>query len=252
MSKDIFSRNVKYFRKEVLRITQEKLGEDVGVAQHTISEYETKKDNNPSLDVIMALADEFGISEGQLLTCDYEAGGNTPFEVRSPNGTKEDFSYFENHTIYMYYMAVDVQGDIREAVITFDEKFDEDRKYLHGILSAGHEYDCKMVIEGNTTNATVYINGIGKKYERRINIAFFYPASKRENKYPGGWGVIVRLDDNNTLKGQRVIFSSEKLDYIKNKNEILKHLTNNNKNHDVYVDRYNEGKFREKIRDLRL
>ena len=98
-----------------------------------------------------------------------------------------------------------------------------------------------MVIEGSTTNATVYINGIGKADERRINIAFFYPAIKSEYKFPGSIGIIVRLDDNNTLKGQRVILSAEKLDCEKKREEMLKHLTNDDKNRDVFIDRYNVG-----------
>ena len=107
-----------------------------------------------------------------------------------------------------------------------------------------------MVIEGSTASATVYINGIGKIAERRINIVFFYPANKGEDKFPGSMGIIVRLDDNNTLKGQRVILSAVKLDYKNKREEMLGHLTNDNRNHDVYIARYNAGKFVESIEKL--
>lgn len=246
----IFARNVQYFRKEVLHISQAQLGEKVGVNQHTISEYEHEKNDNPRLSVISDLAEVFGVSVGQLLSCDFKAGGGTTFAVRQPNGNKDAFSYFEGHELYLYFLAVDVTGIIREAKITFDKEFDESRKYLHCYLDAGHEYDCKMVIEGNTTSATVYINGIGKNDERRINIAFFYPANKREEKFPGTIGVIVRLDDNNTLKGQRVILSAAKLDLENKREPMLRYLTNDNKNHDVYIARYNAGKFIDSIREL--
>ncbi|MDO4976798.1 MAG: helix-turn-helix transcriptional regulator [Eubacteriales bacterium] len=251
MNSSIFASNVKYFRESVLRISQEKLAEKVGVGQHTISEYERGKNSNPTLNVLSDLADVFGISVSQLLSCDYQAGGYTSFAVRQPNGSKEVFSYFEGHVLFMYFLAVGVSGTIREATLTFDQEFDKRRKYLHGSLNAGHEYDCKMVIEGNTTNATVYINGIGKTDERRINIAFFYPASKNEDKFPGSIGVIVRLDDNNTLKGQRVILSAEKLDYENNREAMLGYLTNDDKNHDVYIDRYNVSRFLNSIEKLK-
>lgn len=251
MAKSIFARNVKYFRKDVLHLSQEVLGEKVGVNQHTISEYESGSNDNPRLCVLSALADVFGVSVCQLLTCDYHEGGSTFFAVRQPNGSKEAFSYFEGHKLFMYFLAVDAGGTIREANITFDEAFDKDRKYLHCTLYAGHEYDCKMVIEGSVTSATVYINGIGKTDERRINIVFYYPANKREDKFPGSIGIIVRLDDNNTLKGQRVILSAVKLDYENKREEMLKHLTNDNRNHDVYIARYNAGKFVDSIEKLK-
>lgn len=78
-----------------------------------------------------------------------------------------------------------------------------------------------MVIEGSTASATVYINGIGKADERRINIMFFYPVDKNKDKFPGSMGIIVRLDDNNTLKGQRVILSAVKLNYENKREEML-------------------------------
>lgn len=251
MDKSTFARNVKYFRKDVLHLSQEALGGKVGVNQHTISEYESGSNDNPRLSVLSALADVFGVSVGQLLTCDYTTGGSTSVAVRQPNGSKEAFSYFEGHKLYMYFLAVDADGIIREAKITFDEKFDEGRKYLHCTLNAGHEYDCKMVIEGSTSSATVYINGIGKTDERRINVVFFYPASKKEDKFPGSMGIIVRLDDNNTLKGQRIILSAEQLDCENKREPMLRHLTNNNKNHDVYIARYNAGKFVDSIAGLK-
>ena len=251
MAKNTFARNVKYFRKNVLHLSQEALGDKVGVNQHTISEYENGSNDNPRLCVLSALADVFGVSVGQLLTCDYQTGGSTSFAVRQPNGSKEAFSYFEGHELFMYFLAVDAGGIIREAKITFDEAFDAGRKYLHCTLYAGHEYDCKMVIEGSTASATVYINGIGKADERRINIMFFYPVNKNEDKFPGSMGIIVRLDDNNTLKGQRVILSAVKLDYENKREEMLKHLTNDNKNHDVYIARYNAGKFVDSIEKLK-
>lgn len=251
MDTSIFAKNVKYFRRDVLHLSQEALGEKVGVNHHTISEYESGSNNNPRLSVLSELADVFGVSVGQLLNCDYDKGGSTSFAVRQPNGSKDAFSYFEGHRLFMYFLAVDAGGTIREANITFDETFDTGRKYLHCILDAGHKYDCKMVIEGSASNATVYIYGIGKTDERRINIVFFYPANKGENKFPGSIGIIVRLDDNNTLKGQRVILSAVKLDYENKREEVLKHLTNDNKNHDVYIARYNAGKFVDSIEKLR-
>lgn len=251
MNKSIFASNVQYFRTEVLHLSQAKLGEKVGVNQHTISEYENGRNDNPRLCVLYDLAAVFGISVSQLLTCDYNTGGSTSFAVRQPNGRKEAFSYFEGHELYMYFLAVDAGGIIREAKITFDEKFDESRKYLHCTLNAGHEYDCKMVIEGSMTSATVYINGIGKTNERRINIVFFYPANKNEDKFPGSMGIIVRLDDNNTLKGQRIILSAVQLDYEKKREAMLSHLTNDNKNHDVYIARYDAGKFVDSIVGLK-
>ena len=250
MEKSTFARNVKYFRKDVLHLSQEALGEKVGVNQHTISEYESGSNDNPRLNVLSDLADAFGVSVSQLLTCDYQMGGSTSFAVRQPNGSKEAFSYFEGHELFMYFLAVDAGGVIREAKIIFDEAFDEGRKYLHCTLYAGHEYDCKMVIEGSVASATVYINGIGKIDERRINIVFFYPANKGEDKFPGSIGIIVRLDDNNTLKGQRVILSAVKLDYENKREEMLGPLTNDNRNHDVYIARYNAGKFVESIEKL--
>lgn len=250
MEKSTFARNVKYFRKDVLHLSQEALGEKVGVNQHTISEYESGSNDNPRLNVLSDLADAFGVSVSQLLTCDYQMGGSTSFAVRQPNGSKEAFSYFEGHELFMYFLAVDAGGVIREAKIIFDEAFDEGRKYLHCTLYAGHEYDCKMVIEGSVASATVYINGIGKIDERRINIVFFYPANKGEDKFPGSIGIIVRLDDNNTLKGQRVILSAVKLDYENKREEMLGYLTNDNRNHDVYIARYNAGKFVESIEKL--
>ena len=250
MEKSTFARNVKYFRKDVLHLSQEALGEKVGVNQHTISEYESGSNDNPRLNVLSDLADAFGVSVSQLLTCDYQMGGSTSFAVRQPNGSKEAFSYFEGHELFMYFLAVDAGGVIREAKIIFDEAFDEGRKYLHCTLYAGHEYDCKMVIEGSVASATVYIHGIGKIDERRINIVFFYPANKGEDKFPGSMGIIVRLDDNNTLKGQRVILSAVKLDYENKREEMLGPLTNDNRNHDVYIARYNAGKFVESIEKL--
>lgn len=250
MDKGIFSCNVLYFRSEVLHISQKKLGKIVGVSQHTISEYERGKNINPTLNVLTDLANAFGVSVSQLLTCDYKEGGRTSFSVRHPNGSKDAFSYFEGHELYIYFLAVDARGIIREAKLLFDEEFDKGRKYLHCTLNAGHEYDCKMVIEGSTTNATVYINGIGKKDERRINLAFFYPANKSKDKCPGSIGVIMRLDDNNTLKGQRAILSAEKLAFENKREAMLKYLTNNDKNHDVYIARYNAGKFVDIIDEL--
>lgn len=251
MNKSIFANNVQYFRNDVLHISQKELGKRVGVNQHTISEYESGSNDNPRLNVLSDLADAFGVSVSQLLTCDYQTGGSTSFAVRQPNGSKEAFSYFEGHELFMYFLAVDAGGVIREAKIIFDDAFDEGRKYLHCTLYAGHEYDCKMVIEGSMANATVYINGIGKIDERRINIVFFYPANKGKDKFPGSMGIIVRLDDNNTLKGQRVILSAVKLDYENKREEMLKHLTNDNKNHDVYIARYNAGKFVDSIEKLK-
>lgn len=250
MKKSVFASNVHYFRKYVLRISQKDLADRVGVNQHTISEYESGSNDNPRLNVISDLADAFGVSISQLLACDYQAGGTTSFAVRQPNGSKEAFSYFEGHELYLYFLAVDAGGIIREAKITFDKVFDERRKYLHCTLDAGHKYDCKMVIEGSTTNATVYINGIGKTDERRINIVFFYPANKGEDKFPGSMGIIVRLDDNNTLKGQRVILSAVQLDCDNKREAMLRHLTNDSKNHDVYIARYNAGKFIDSIAEL--
>ena len=250
MEKSTFARNVKYFRKDVLHLSQEALGEKVGVNQHTISEYESGSNDNPRLNVLSDLADAFGVSVSQLLTCDYQMGGSTSFAVRQPNGSKEAFSYFEGHELFMYFLAVDAGGVLREAQVIFDGAMDEGRKYLHCTLYAGHEYDCKMVIEGSVASATVYINGIGKIDERRINIVFFYPANKGEDKFPGSIGIIVRLDDNNTLKGQRVILSAVKLDYENKREEMLGHLTNDNRNHDVYIARYNAGKFVESIKKL--
>jgi len=53
-----------------------------------------------------------------------------------------------------------------------------------------------------------------------------------------------------TIKGQRVILSAVKLDYKNKREEMLGHLTNDNRNHDVYIARYNAGKFVESIEKL--
>ena len=59
MDRSIFANNVKYFRKDVLDISQEELGTKVGVAQHTISDYERGRNDNPTLSVLSDLSVNF-------------------------------------------------------------------------------------------------------------------------------------------------------------------------------------------------
>lgn len=190
-SKILFDMNLKYLRK-CHRLSQAELGSKVGLGQHTISDYERNKNQNPTLSTLLSLSTLFCESVESLLYTDIANERKTfNYGSRRPTSDEADYCFFEGRTFYVYYFPERNQNDLRSGKIVLANKYDKEHAFLSGTIQTYRCYDCKMVIE---KEHTLYIYGICKDKERRFHIAMYYPEMVNRIEYIGGISILTRVD----------------------------------------------------------
>lgn len=206
-NKELFKKNIKFIR-EKNNLSQAKFAAKLDVSQHMISVYESNDDPNPTLDMLIRISNYSNTSIEALLTLDLEENLFN-YGMRKPSNGSNEYSYFEGMKYYVYYLTENVAEPFYDGYIQMDEKYDNEHFFLHGKAKAGHEYDCKMVIEG-TDN--FYIYGTEVTLPRRFHLLMYYPDFRKEEKYQAGLGILSRLNTKKQIAGMRLAVTSKKLD----------------------------------------
>lgn len=221
-NKEIFMKNIKFLRNKA-DLSQAEFGHMIGVSQHTVSQYESGKKINPSLDTLILISEHTNTSIESLLTIQLEENLYN-YGTRKPKNGPAEYSYFEGMTYYVYYLTESITNPFYKGHIIMDDKYDRDHSFLHGKAFTGHEYDCKMVIEG-TDN--FYIYGTEVNLPRRFHLQMYYPDFRKEDKYQAGLGILSRLNTSKQIAGMRLAVTSKELNlenpYIRN--ELKGYLT---------------------------
>ena len=220
--KEIFKRNVQFIRQKN-GLSQAKFAEKIGVSQHMISVYEKNDDPNPTLDVLIRMSEYSNTSIEALLTLDLEENLFN-YGMRKPSNGAIEYRYFEGMTYYVYYLTENTTEPFYKGHIIMDDKYDSEHFFLHGKAFTGHEYDCKMVIEG-TDNFFIY--GTEISLPRRFHLQMYYPDFRKEEKYQAGLGILSRLNTKKQIAGMRLAVSSKELDLddLRIRDELKYYLT---------------------------
>ncbi len=206
--KSVFRENMKYLRG-LTHLGQEKFSEEIGISQRSISAYE-RDDPNPTLDSLILISQYCNLTIEELLT--QKLSERTfNYGMRKPNAGATEFLPFQGNSYYLYYLSDEHEDDkipFYDGILTFDDHYDEEHLFLHGIAMTGHAYDCKMVIEDHHT---FHIYGTCSDLERRFYMVMFYPDFRNRKQYIGGLGTLIRTDSRGFLTGLKIGVSIKKL-----------------------------------------
>lgn len=237
--KKIFQNNVRFIRKDK---SQAAFGESLGISQHTISNYEQGDNPNPTLDNMIRIAQKGKTTVDALLMHDL-SDNVFNFGTRKTTAGNYEYSHFEGMTYHVYYPQQSEDDSFYTGFVAFDSEYDKEHLFLHGTVSTGHNYDCKMVIEG--THA-FYIYGTEVELPRRFHIAMYYPDFREEIKYRAGLGVLTRVDSREFITAMRVAVTDKDLETDDPEvTEKLKwYLYGKNEEGQVFVNREIDEDFR--------
>lgn len=239
------SDNIKFLRIKN-NLTQKQLSECSGVSQHSISDIEKKEEPNPELQTLIALSNHFGYSIDSMVNTDLSKETDLfNLGIRKPTSGQTEFSYFEGHKYFVYFLSERPSEKTFSGTIEFDKHFDEEHLFLHGTVKTGHNYDVRMVIEGT---ASVYLYGTERHLPRRFYMALFFPDFRNDEKeYIGGLGIVNRLDTRKYHTGMKVALSQKE---IKDEDKLLEYLDVGESKSRVWVTRDDDLKFRDYVAGL--
>lgn len=243
--KKVFQSNVKFLRKKS-GLSQAKFGEAIGVSQHLVSVYESGDKPNPTLETLIQLSKYANTSIEAILTLNLE-DNIFNFGTRKPVADKYAYSHFEGMTYHVYYLSEGNSKEFYHGFIAMDDEYDQEHVFLHGSASTGHNYDCKMVIEGDHS---FYIYGTEVMLSRRFHIGMYYPDFRDERKYLAGLGILTRIDSRKNITGVKIAVSSLELDIYDTmvKEKLTHYLSNDNHTNITVINRTIDDDFRSWIR----
>lgn len=246
-NKKVFQHNVHVLRQKS-GLSQAKFGEKIGISQHLVSVYENGGDPNPTLETLISLSKYANTSIEALLTLNLE-GNIFNYGTRRTSAGDFEFSHFEGMTYNVYYLQERLPEQFYHGFLSLDDKFDKEHLFLHGTVTTGHTYDCKMVIEGNNT---VYLYGTEINLSRRFHIGFYYPDFREAMKYRAGLGILTRIDRRKYFTGMKVALSVDDLDLgdVDICSRLKLFLTEGTENGQLSINRDKDDEFREWVNQL--
>ncbi|GKX68933.1 helix-turn-helix domain-containing protein [Inconstantimicrobium mannanitabidum] len=198
MRKLFFSKNLWFLRTEKLKITQEKLAEEIGVEYSSISNYEREdKVNLPRLTTLIKMADFFSVSIDSLLFEDLEAFESSKVDLKKL-GMKtlpykdEEYKKYINQRYYAYYYNTNSAYNSELACCYFEIKPNE-AKERYDVSFAQIEREKKYSGNFLLTNRHIYIYLRGIEHSERAFITLPKPENSYLKAYIGGLGIISSI-----------------------------------------------------------
>lgn len=246
-NKKVFQKNVCFLRHKS-GLSQAKFGEEIGISQHLVSVYENGDNPNPTMETLISLSKYANTSIEALLTLNLEDNVFN-YGTRRTSAADFEYSHFEGMTYYVYYLQERLPVQFYRGFLSLDEKYDREHLFLHGTVTTGHTYDCKMVIEGNNT---VYLYGTEINLPRRFHISLYFPDFREEIKYRAGLGILTRIDRRKHFVGMRVALSVDALDIddVEISNRLKLFLAEGEGNGQLSINRDKDDEFREWVQRL--